>query len=372
MSLNLHPLSGASFSNLAYLLKTYGSDVSFLPRLLPAAALSSLGGIERSLERKRLQRLLPDVILEPEPIFILGHWRSGTTYLHHLMSQDPRFGYTSSYQAWVPELFLRDSPIPRAMVLASLPKTRPMDNVELSIHKPEEEELAMAGLCRYSYIHSFFFPKQTRTIFRQSVLFDGISEQEYQHWKDSYLKVLKMASVGCQNRQLLLKSPANTARISTLLEMFPNAKFIHIYRDPYTVFTSKLHTCLKLIKLWGLQHIETTEVVDNVFYLYREVMTRFIDDQGLIPEGNLIEISYEGLESNPFDTLANIYSALNISEFDMVSDSLRDYITSNTKYRKNSYSISPDLKKRVEEEWGFALDRWGYHPSQPHDVLLSH
>ncbi|NJR67761.1 MAG: sulfotransferase [Synechococcales cyanobacterium CRU_2_2] len=372
MTLNLHPLSGSSCQNLSYLLKTYGSDRAHFPQTLLMRGLSAFGEPERILERRRLRKILPAMQLEPEPIFILGHWRSGTTYLHHLMSQDPRFGYASSYQAWVPELFLGDSLPIRALVSASLPKTRPMDNVEISIHKPEEEELAMAGYCRYSYIHTFFFPQYTREIFRKSVLFEGLSPAEYQHWKDCYSTVLKMASMGCDNRQLLLKSPANTARIPTLLEMFPNAKFIHIYRNPYTVFTSKLHTCQKLIDLWGLQHVELSEIVDNVFHIYREVMQRFVEDHQTIPDGNLVEVSYEAFEQKPIESLAQIYSALGIPGFETVSDHISSYVKANTKYRKNSYELEPEIAKRVEDEWGFALDRWGYCSSQTSDYSLSH
>ena len=360
MRLNLHPLSGGSFSNFVHLLKAYGCDASHLSRLLPAAAISGLGSLERAIEKPRLERVLADVEFQAEPIFILGHWRSGTTYLHHLMSQDPRFGYTSAYQAWLPDLFLRDSLICRSMVLASLPKTRPMDNVELSIQKPEEEELAMASACRYSYIHTFFFPKRTREIFRKSVLFEGLSEDEYQHWKDSYLKVLRMAHVASGNRQLLLKSPANTARISTLLEMFPNAKFIHIYRDPQTVFTSKLHTCQKLIDLWGFQSIDSKEIVDNVFYIYREVMNRYVEEHTMIPKGNLIEISYESLEKNPITQLSNIYRHLDIPGFSDIRHGLESYLSSNRKYKKNAYVIEPDMAARIQQEWSFALERWKY------------
>lgn len=360
MRLNLHPLSGGSFKNLIYLLKTYGCDVSHLGRLLPATAISGLGSLERAIEKPRLERVLANVEFQSEPIFILGHWRSGTTYLHHLMSQNPRFGYTSAYQAWLPELFLRDSLICRSMVLASLPKTRPMDNVELSIQKPEEEELAMASACRYSYIHTFFFPKRTREIFRKSVLFEGLSEDEYQHWKNSYLKVLRMAYVASGNSQLLLKSPANTARISTLLEMFPNAKFIHIYRDPRTVFTSKLHTCKKLIDLWGLQSVDSKELIDNVFYIYREVMNRYIEEHTMIPEGNLIEVSYESLERDPMAQLSDIYRTLDIPGFSEIKHGLESYLSSTRKYKKNAYVMEPEMAARVQREWGFALEHWKY------------
>ena len=42
-------------------------------------------------------------------------------------------------------------------------------------------------------------------------------------------------------RPLVLKSPPHTARIRLLLEMFPEARFVHIHRHPYQVFRSCRH-----------------------------------------------------------------------------------------------------------------------------------
>ena len=82
------------------------------------------------------------------PIFIIGHWRSGTTHLHNLMWKDGRFGVVSTYQAsmhpialmgrgWLPRLFANQ-----------LPRTRPMDNVAIDLQGPQEEEMAMINATR--------------------------------------------------------------------------------------------------------------------------------------------------------------------------------------------------------------------------------
>ena len=33
-------------------------------------------------------------------------------------------------------------------------------------------------------------------------------------------------------KRIVLKSPAHTARVRVLLELFPKARFVHIIRDP--------------------------------------------------------------------------------------------------------------------------------------------
>ena len=54
---------------------------------------SILGAIQKLVYGRRIRR----TTLRP-PIFILGHWRTGTTLLHELLSLDPRHGYPTSYQ----------------------------------------------------------------------------------------------------------------------------------------------------------------------------------------------------------------------------------------------------------------------------------
>ena len=44
-----------------------------------------------------------------------------------------------------------------------------------------------------------------------------------------------------QNSRLLIKSPVHTGRVKLLLDLFPNAQFIYIHRNPYQVFKSAVH-----------------------------------------------------------------------------------------------------------------------------------
>lgn len=66
------------------------------PPYLPRAAFMTLSGALTSLirtyeNRKYVARLTETEI--KEPLFILGHWRSGTSYLHNLISLDEQFAH---------------------------------------------------------------------------------------------------------------------------------------------------------------------------------------------------------------------------------------------------------------------------------------
>jgi hypothetical protein len=57
---------------------------------------------------------------------------------------------------------------------------------------------------------------------------DNIPKNVIEEWKEIYLYLLKKETLYRDGKRLVLKNPANTARVTLLLEMFPNARFVHI------------------------------------------------------------------------------------------------------------------------------------------------
>lgn len=239
-----------------------------------------------------------------------------------------------------------------------------MDNIEISLRWPEEGEFAMSNLSPYSYNHWLFFPKNTLEIFDKSVRFKGLSESEKADWERQYLRVIKLASLSMDGKRPLLKSPANTARIPVLLKLFPNAKFIHIYRNPYVIFPSFRHTFLKLTKLWKLQDITVEEVEDIILNVYKMVMGSYFEERHMIPPENLIEIRYEDFEDDQINILEKIYMSLHLPDFKEVKPDFQNYIQSKSGYKKNSYKLEPAVIDRVYANWNFTIDHWGYTADQ--------
>src|SRR4051812_38965344 len=73
------------------------------------AALITLFSIPNTFTRWREEARYghewEQVEIQP-PLFILGHYRSGTTHLHNLLAVDPRFAYLNAFQACYPHTFL--------------------------------------------------------------------------------------------------------------------------------------------------------------------------------------------------------------------------------------------------------------------------
>ena len=58
------------------------------------------------LQERKYKKLLANKPLENDPLFILGHWRSGTTFVHNIFAQDKHFGYTTTYQTVFPHYMM--------------------------------------------------------------------------------------------------------------------------------------------------------------------------------------------------------------------------------------------------------------------------
>ena len=97
--------------------------------------------------------------IEP-PIFILGHWRSGTTLLHELLVQDPRHTFPNTYQCFDPCHFLLTERLVRRYCNWLLPARRIMDNMPVGWERPQEDEFALALLGQPSPYLTIAFPNR--------------------------------------------------------------------------------------------------------------------------------------------------------------------------------------------------------------------
>jgi len=298
---------------------------------------------------------------ENPPVFVIGHWRSGTTHLHYLLSQDKRFVYLDSFQAFFFRVAFVSKGIMRPLLAKLMPSTRLQDNVKIDAHSPQEEEHPLTNLTEKSGMQIFFFPKN-RSYFDKYNVFEGTTEKEIKDWKKVYLKMLKQISLfQGKKKQLLLKNPHNTGRVKILLQLFPNAKFIFIHRNPYEVYSSTKYLYQKAVKTQFLQEFSEKEIEERIIYCYEKSMQKYLDDKHLIPEDSLYEISFNELETQPINSLEKMYSELNISDFNKNKTHFKTYLETVKSYKKNQLvDIPSEVKDQINTRWKFAFESWKY------------
>ena len=355
------PLSGSSFSNFMKLLVQNRFRVAppLIPRAMYVAIMTAMLSPFRWYEAVKFNKKLEEVKI-PQIIFIVGHFRSGTTFLHYLMGQDRNLAYVSTLETMAPEVFLGSERLFGEMVKKRLPDKRPMDDLEMRAGLPYEEEYALANMCTQSFYHAWYFPRKWDHYFRKYVLFDGIGEKEKNKWRNAYIRLLKKIAYKHDGKTILLKSPVNTGRIKELLEIFPDAKFLHIYRNPYRVYLSTWKLYRKILPIFSFQHIDMEELDRNIITFYRETYKKYLKERHLIPDGNLVEISYETFYTDPMYNLEVIYDELGIDGFKDSEPYFRKFVKKYRNYTPDKYTMDEATREKVYEEWKFAFDAFGY------------
>lgn len=111
-----------------------------------------------------------------------------------------------------------------------------------------------------------------------------------------------------------------------LVKMFPNAKFIYLMRNPYTVFESTRSFFTNTIQPLKLQDITPAELENNILSIYAKLYHKYEADKQFIPEGNLMEVKFEDFEADAMGMTENIYRALDIPGFAEARGSIEKYV----------------------------------------------
>lgn len=320
--------------------------------------LAPLRWLQSLIFNRRIKKVNFD---DNPPVFVLGHWRSGTTHLHYLLAQDKQFGYLENFQAFFFRVAFISKTFMKPVLNLFMPATRPQDNIKITANSPSEEEHPLTNITEKSGMQTFFFP-QNISYFNKYNIFKGTSDKEKQSWKKAFHWLLQNISYYTgKEKTLLLKNPHSMGRIKVLREMYPHAKFIHIHRNPYDVFNSNIHLYNKTIKTQFLQDFSEKEIEERVLYCYETSMAKFQEDWKDVPKENGIEISYAELSNDPLATMEKIYNSIQLGDFEKVKPNLESYINKEKNYKKNSFTeIRSDLLVQINKRWKFVFDLYNY------------
>lgn len=357
--LPVNTLVGAKWKTFTTLAKENEIDKGSRQKYYLTKAVCRLLSTLQPIEDRRYRKL-EDQQTE-DPFFILGHWRSGTTFVHNIFACDKHFGYNTTYQTVFPNLMLFGQPFFKKTLSWFIPDKRPTDNMELKVDLPQEEEFALSNMMPYSYYNFWFYPKKMLEYCDRYLLFDTIPENERIVFKQAFEQLVKISLWNTNGTQFLSKNPPHTGRIRTLLEMYPNAKFLYLKRNPYTVFESTRSFFTNTIQPLRLQDITNEQIEANVVEVYRRLFYKYEEEKQLIPAQNLIEVKFEDFEANAFEMTQDIYSKLKLSGFKESRSAIEAYLGKKKGYKKNQYKYEDRTVRIVEENWGMALKEWGYN-----------
>lgn len=314
------------------------------------------------LEDARYGRDLAAMNIDPEPLFVLGHWRSGTTHLHNLLGRVPEHTYSTVYQVVFPSAFLLTDEIVPNLTARFMDDTRTYDNVKHGWHEAAEDEIALAKLTGMSPYISFMFPEQAAK-YEKYIDFQECTSADREKWKRAFSYFLKKIMLQTGGKRVVVKSCTHTARIRLLLEMFPNAKFVYIHRHPYEVFASTLHMRSHTDwenffqvpeENWEAQREQQTLLLGQRIY------DRYAEDRELIPPQNLIELKYEDLCGHEMEVMEALWQQFELPNWSGAERVLSEYTAGLEGYKRNALKIKPKQREDVARYWRSAFEHGGY------------
>ena len=351
---------GATFGQWCRLLRDNGFHVDprYWPRTLSSFVWTAWNSLIYRWEKVAHESKLHDVAIQP-PVFVLGFNRSGTTHLHNLLCVDQRFAFPTVYQTMFPKTFLTTERIGAKFLSILLPNTRPQDSVYFDVGTPQEDEFA---LCTATWLSAYtwcIFPRIGNKYEQYQILLN-VSETELVRWRGALELFLKKLTYK-YNRRLVLKSPPHTGRIKLLLEMFPQARFVHVHRNPYTVFASNRYASAKVQGYLQYQCAKGADVDGRIIRLYRETYDAFFEQLPLIPTGQFSDVAFDQLQADPIGEMRRIYRELDLPPFVAVEAEMRQYVDSLQDYKKNQHaSLDDQTRKCVADAWQTCIDAWDY------------
>lgn len=318
--------------------------------------------IAGKIEEAKFGARLRAMTIDPTPIFILGHWRSGTTHLHNCLFRDPNHTTSTTFQVVFPGSFLTLGDVVPKLTAGLLDETRTYDNVKFGWDEAAEDEIALAKMTGLSPYISFMFPEHARK-YEKYVDFQQATEAERKQWKDAFEHFIKKMMLASGGKRAIIKSCTHSARIRLLLEMFPDAKFIHIHRHPYKCFASTLH--MRSHTDWeNFFHLPEESVegqrTEQTALMGAAIFERLIEDQKLIPEQNFFEIAYRDFVGHEHDVLRQIYQQFELPGWAQYEEVLLPYLESLKGYKTNRLQMSQETKDMVWDRWRIMFDHYGY------------
>ncbi len=353
-------LSGSTFTNYVKVLSYRDIEQKYILKTILTAIVIGVATPFHWWEKFAFQKKIAEYKMENPPLFILGHWRSGTTFLHNVLSQAKDTGYMTTYNSLFPNN-LSSKWIFKNFMKWNMPKNRPTDNVKLNVNYPQEDEFALGNICPHSYYNFFYFPKRYKEYFKKYGNFESATQKEVESWKHHYKKLITKANLNSKGRKAIYKNPVNTARAHLLADLFPGAKFIHIVRNPFIVYLSTKKFFMNLLPTLWFHTVSEAFIEQLIIDIYIDLYNSFLEKSEVFNTNNFIEIKFERFEQNPLEHLENIYNSLELGDFKAQEIQFRSYLSNQKAYKKNKYTITEREVKLIENHWHKFLNLWGYN-----------
>jgi len=332
------------------------------PLRVPMALLVTISAAHNSLLHALQQAIYGRAIaatrLDMPPVFIVGHWRSGTTLLHELLVLDDQFAFPTTYECFAANHFILTGKLFPRFLGFLLPAKRPQDDMAVSFQHPQEDEFALVSMGAPSPMLRLAFPNDA-AIGTDLLDMEGVSPRDLQRWKDAMRRFVRMQTYA-KGKPLVLKSPPHTGRIQVLADLFPGARFIHMVRDPFSLFPSTRRLWIALEQAQGFQFPRHQRLDETIFDVFERIYRAFEQQRRTMDPARICDVRYEDLVNDPVDEIRRIYRELDLGDYTAVQEKVEANLAQRKGYTPTRHNLEPELKAELARRWAGYFQAYGY------------
>lgn len=264
-----------------------------------------------------------------KPVFVVGHARSGTTYLHRMLAEDPRFSYLLLWEMFFPSLI--EKKLLRAVLrwdqrLGGRLRNR-IDKLdqrlfgksnkvhESGLFAPEEDEFLLTLSCASGFwVVQYPFVEELDFYYVDDRWPTAKRDRVMRFYRECIRRQLVLNGPGMMH---LSKAPVHCGRVESLIQTFPDARFVVPVRNPYETIPS----FLKLMQFaWSARKRSEDDMrtsfrsfVNSSYHYYQHPL----DVLEAHPEVPSVVVDYRDLVTDPAGTMLRVYDEI---EIDMVAE----------------------------------------------------
>lgn len=292
-----------------------------------------------------LQHTLP-LATQPrsDPIFILGLWRSGTTYLHDLLCAPPGMIYPTTWQCMSPSSFRILKPPTSRKALQ-----RPMDGFYIDALSPQEDEFALLALGIPSVYRGFLDPRRLPEL-AHWLDPNAWSRHAPAGWLGAWNDFLAGVAEGRSGR-IVLKSPTHTFRVRALAEIFPRSTFVWLVRDSTELFHSNRKMWTAMFERYALWNWDSRILDDFICAALHQAGECLSQATKLIPPDRLAVMKFEDLAYVTLPTLEKMNCRLGLGDWQATGRHYARIANAKKSYRKDNYEdrdLPDQIRGRIE------------------------
>lgn len=314
-----------------------------------------------------------------KPLFILGNFRSGSTFLHRLLSRDDNF---TSLTIW--DIYLTPSVTQKKI-------TQFVSRLDYKLGGHLHRLLftfdrATLGKIRIHPI-SFFKPEEDENIHFQnwdgyfiSYLFPFTDElPDYQHFDHAlptkhkqrimefYKSMLQRHLYATGKKHFVAKNPAFSPKIETLSNFFPDARLIYLVRNPLDMLPSTI-SWINYARSQFTEPEEKYLYIDEILELTKHWYQHPLQYLDSHPSPRHLILEYDDLIRNPESVIRSFYEQFGYPNQPALDKIVTEAMAETLAYKSDhiySYEEMGFTRQQIIELYADIFERFGFDKREP-------